>query len=156
MKKTTLISQQSADARFARALKLRIGLGKLHSFASVAEAAQMPERTLRSYADEENTPPLHAILSLFSVLGPGFASDVLGLASLDATPTEHDEPQHRRALTDLTRFAADLSEALEDGHVDHKERAALRGPAQAVIDLMMPIAAMSEPVTVPLRSGGIS
>lgn len=152
MEKIALVQQDQANASFARALRLRVGLGKPMSFAQLAEVSGLSERTLRAYADMQCSPPLHAVLSICSALGAGFASDILGPAGMAAQLTEADEPDHQRAVSCLARMAGDLSEALEDGHVDHRERALLRAPAQRIVDLMLPIANGAENV-VPARKG---
>lgn len=141
MKKAALVSQDAANAAFARALRLRVGRGKLYGFAALAEATELPERNLRAYADEENAPPLHAVLSVFSALGPGFASDVLAAAGMEAQLVEPAAPEHQKLLTAMMRLASDLSEALEDGRVDHREEAALRGPAQQLLEMLGAMAA---------------
>jgi len=136
MKKAALVSQEAANAAFARALRLRVGQGKLYGFKAMAEATSLPERNLRAYAAEDTAPPLHAVLSVFSVLGPGFASDVLAEAGLEAQLIEPGAPEHQKLLTAMMRLAHDLSEALEDGHVDHRESAAMRGPAEQLLKML--------------------
>lgn len=121
------------------ALRLRVGRSKRYSFAALSDATGIPQRTIESYV-QGATPGLPAILSLFAVLGPGFTSDVLAPTDQSARPGSNDEPEHMQTLCCLTRLAAQIAEAVEDGHVDHREAAQLRPVAQELIEMLEPIA----------------
>ena len=139
MSKFALISQDTAASAIERALRLRIGRGRQYSFASVADATGIAPRTLESYV-QGAAPGLPAFLSLCAALGPGFTSDVLSVCGQVAHEADINEPEHMKCLTALTRLSADLAEAVSDGHVDHREAAALRPQAQRLIEILEPLA----------------
>lgn len=139
MEKKPLISQDVAERHLMDALHLRVGRGKRTSFAALAEATGIPERTLRSYVDGTGAS-LHAFLTLASVLGPAFASDVLAPANLAVQDVVADEPEHMRCLAVLGGAVAMLSEAMADGRIDHVEEARLRVYAQDMLPLIESLA----------------
>ncbi|WP_422074138.1 hypothetical protein [Tranquillimonas rosea] len=142
MKKKSLVSQDDAHRRVGDALRLRVGMGKRYSFAGLSEATGIPERTLRSYVDGtvDTTPGLPNLLALFSVLGAGFASDVLGVCNLTVRDGNPDEAEHIRALSLMCSLSGDIAAAVDDGVVDHQERAQLQPAAEKVIAALEPIA----------------
>lgn len=139
MSKATLIPQDTAASVIERALRLRVGRGRQYSFASVSDATGIAPRTLESYV-QGAAPGLPAFLSLCAALGPGFTSDVLSACGQVAHEADIDQPEHMKCLIALTRLSASLAEAVADGHVDHREAAALRPEAQRLIDILEPIA----------------
>lgn len=139
MTKKPLIPQDIAVQRLEDALRLRVGRGKRYSFAGLSEATGIAERTLESYV-QGASPSLGNILSLFSVLGPGFTSDILSVVGQVARDGSNDDPDHMRALCSVMGIASELAASVEDGYVDHVERAKMRPLAQEAIDLLEPIA----------------
>lgn len=142
------ISNDAVAVKIEDALRLRVGHGKRTSFASLAEVTGIKERTLRSY-EEGATPTVAGLLSIGAALGPGFMSDVLGIIGQSAKNGTTDEPQHMPTLCAATAFSSLLAEALEDGHVDHREGAAMQPLARALIKLLDPIA--NGTTVVPVR-----
>ncbi|WP_043776046.1 hypothetical protein, partial [Roseivivax isoporae] len=102
------------------------------------------KRSLESYVYGSNTPGAPALLTLFGFLGPGFASEVLGVCGLVATDESEEAAQYAQVMTAICAMASDLAAALEDGHVDHREAAQLREPARELIERLEPLA-RSEP-----------
>lgn len=149
MSKKTLVSHDAAVTKIESAMRLRVGLGKPHSYTSLAEVTGIPKRTLESYV-QGATPGLNAFLSLCAALGPGFTSDVLSTCGQTARSGSDDMPEHLRVLTALGGLTAQIAEAVEDGHVDHQEAARLRQPARQLVDLLEPIASGEEPRPVPM------
>lgn len=139
MSKTSLIPHDAAASAIERALRIRVGRGRKFTWAGVSDATGVAPRTLESYV-QGATPGLPAFLSLCAALGPGFTSDVLSACGQIAHEADIHEPEHMKALTALTRLSASLSEAVEDGHVDHREAAALRPEAQRLIEILEPLA----------------
>lgn len=139
MTNETVIPQDLAIRKLEDALRLRVGRGRRYSFAGLADATGIKTRTLESYV-QGASPSLANLLSLCAVLGPGFTSDLLSVAGQSAKEGTTDDPEHMRALCTLTSFSAQLAEAVEDGHVDHREAAQMQPFAQQVIDLIEPIA----------------
>lgn len=126
------------------ALRLRVGRGRRHSFASLSDATGIPTRTLESYV-QGATPGLPALLSLCCVLGPGFTSDILAVAGQAAQDAACDDPEHMRVLAALGGLTAKLADAVADGHVDHREAAQLRPVAQRLIEMLEPMARPAAP-----------
>ena len=139
MSNKQLISQEVAARTVEDALRLRVGRGRRHSFDGLAEASGIPLRTLESYV-QGSTPGLGNLLTLCSLLGSGFTSDILRCVGQAAREADPDAPHHARALTALTAVAAQLAAALEDGALDHREKAQLRPAALNLIALLDPIA----------------
>ncbi|MFS4580377.1 helix-turn-helix domain-containing protein [Phaeobacter sp. C3_T13_0] len=139
MTNETVIPQDLAVRKLEDALRLRVGRGRRYTFAALADATGIRTRTLESYV-QGASPSLANLLSLCSVLGPSFTSDLLSVAGQSAKEGTTEDPEHMRALCTLTGFAAQLAEAVQDGHVDHREAAVLQPFAQQVIDLIEPIA----------------
>lgn len=134
-----VIPQDVAAQRLEDALRLRVGRGRRYSFTGLYDATGIPTRTLESYVHGAS-PPLCNVLSLCAVLGPAFTSDLLSVAGQSAKEGTTDDPEHMRTLSCLTGLAAQIAQAVEDGHVDHREAAALRPVAQELIALLEPIA----------------
>lgn len=142
MRNGILISQEDAARRMEDALRLRVGRGRRFSFPALSDATGIPTRTLESYV-QGATPQLHALLSICSVLGPSFTSDVLspcGQAAHDAAP---GEPEHMRVVAALGELVTQISEAISDVHVDHREAARMRPIAARLIELLEPLAQVS-------------
>lgn len=150
MRNTTIISQEDAVRRIEDAIRLRVGRGKRYSFPALADATGIATRTLESYV-QGATPGLAALLSLCSVLGPSFTSDILGACGQVAQEASHDEPEHLRVLGALGSLIAQISEAVADGHVDHREAAQLRPMAAHLIEILEPLAHATGGTMVQLR-----
>lgn len=134
-----IIPHDLAAQRIEDALRLRVGRGKRHSFTGLSDATGIPSRTLESYV-QGATPGLPALLSLFAVLGPSFTSDVLSACGQVARSDEADDAEHMQTVTLMGELIATISDALADGHVDHREAAQMRPAAQALIEKLQPIA----------------
>ncbi|WP_138069808.1 hypothetical protein [Sulfitobacter sp. EhC04] len=140
MSKSPLVPHDLAASRIEDALRLRVGRGRKHSFPALSDATGIPTRTLESYV-QGATPGLSALLSLCAVLGPSFASDVLSVCGLSASEATTDQPEHMRVLGAMGALIHSVSEAVADGHVDHREAARLRPMAAELIEILAPIAA---------------
>ncbi|MAM60837.1 hypothetical protein [Maritimibacter sp. UBA3975] len=139
MKNEPIIPHDLAARVIEDALRLRVGRGKRHSFAALSDATGIPTRTLESYV-QGATPGLSGLLSICSVLGPSFTSDVLGVCGQSAREGSDDAPEHLRVLAALGHLTKQIAEAVEDGHVDHREAAQLRPTAQALMEVLEPLA----------------
>lgn len=138
-----IIPHDLAARKIEDALRLRVGRGKRYSFAGLSDATGIPPRTLESYV-QGATPGLSALLSLFAVLGPGFTSDVLSACGQSASTCDNDSPEHIKVMSMMGAMIAKTSDALADGHIDHREAAELRPMAAALIELLEPIARLKE------------
>ena len=149
MKKTPLISHDAAQRSLEDALRLRVGSGKRFSFDSLEDATGIPSRTLRSYAGEGATPGLHALLSLFAVLGPSFTSDVLAETGQAAQPTSEADADYMGALSLFGSATSQIAEAMADGKIDHRERAEIRAFMKDLIEAVQPLA--QDETTIPIK-----
>ncbi|MFD2175648.1 hypothetical protein [Rhodobacter lacus] len=139
MRNGILISQEDAARRMEDALRLRVGRGRRFSFPALSDATGIPTRTLESYV-QGATPQLNALLSICSVLGSSFTSDILsvcGQAAHDASP---GDAEHLRVVASLGELVTQISEAVADGYVDHREAAQMRPLAARLIELLEPLA----------------
>lgn len=145
-----IIPHDLAARRIEDALRLRVGRGKRHSFASLSDATGIPTRTIESYV-QGATPGLAALLSLCAVLGPGFTTDVLSPCGQSASSIDADQPEHMRAVAAMGSIIATISEAMKDGFIDHRERAQLRPMAAELIDMLEPLRRDPGAQVVPVR-----
>lgn len=143
MRKEPIIPHDLAAGRLEDALRLRVGRGKRHSFAGLSDATGIPPRTLESYV-QGATPGLSGLLSICAALGPSFTSDVLALCGQSAADASSDDPEHMQVLAASGALIARISEAIQDGHVDHREAAQLRPMAQELIRMLQPLARIEE------------
>ena len=134
-----LIPHDLAARTIEDALRLRVGRGKRHSFPGLSDATGIPTRTLESYV-QGATPGLAGLLTLFSVLGPSFASDILALCGQTASSGSTDDPEYMRTLGALCSTAAVISEAMADGKVDHRERLEIQPIAAELMQILEPLA----------------
>ena len=139
MSKGTIIPHDLAARRIEDALRIRVGRGRRYSFSALSDATGIPTRTLESYV-QGATPGLCALLSLCAVLGPSFTSDVLAPCGQVASEADPDAPEHMRVVSMMGGMVAAVSDALADGHVDHREAAELRHMAQELIQALQPMA----------------
>lgn len=139
MSKGTIISHDDAARRIEDALRLRVGRGRRYSFAALSDATGIATRTLESYV-QGATPSLANLLTLCSVLGPSFTSDVLAPCGQVARDGSAEEPQHMQVVGVMSQLTGMIAEALADGHVDHRERAQMQPVASALIEAVQPLA----------------
>ena len=133
------ISSEALSDKIDSALRLRVGHGKTYSFDALEAVTGLKARTLRSY-EEGVTPTASGLLSLCAALGPGFTSDILSMIGQSARKGDGCEPEHMPTLCAATAFSSLLADALNDGHVDHREAAGLRPIAVELMELLTPIA----------------
>ena len=135
-------------------LRLYVGHGRSTSWAYLAEAThngegpvQTWERRLRSYVDPAgNLPPLDIFMRIIAVLPPAAMQRVANFMGFSAGLLEVDGTASvRRAGAAAARFAANVAEALEDGHIDHNEMAALATGAIELGPLINTVAGGSAP-----------
>lgn len=140
-----MIVPHDAAARLIEdALRLRVGRGRRYSFPALSDATGIPTRTLESYV-QGATPSLAGFLSICAVLGPSFTSDILAACGQSAKDGTDAEPEHLRVLAALGALTAQIADAVEDGHVDHREAAALRPCAQRLMEALEPLARAETP-----------
>ena len=127
MSDSAAITHDLASARFRAAFRLAVPDAPRRRH--VSEATGIPLRTLESYG-QESTPGLANLMRLARVLGSAFLSDVLAPAGMRVEAIDGCDKTAHEHLTGLLRYAGKLSEALDDGMIDHRERAQLAPPAR--------------------------
>lgn len=141
---TTLPGLSDADVNDAvrTVLRMFVGQGRMITWAALAAATGDGERKLRAYVEADPPAmPAPVFLRVFAVLPCEAINMVMRMAAYSVKPLDTDDAATaRRALTDTTRFAASLSEALEDGELDHRERAQLADHAAKIIPSLQVIA----------------
>lgn len=135
---TTMVGLDDENGRMllADTLRLYVGQGKRYTWDDLATATGDKARTLRSYVESDPpTMPAPTMMRVFSILPPEAFSRVMrrmGFAA--ARPLDVDDSANvRRALTEASQFVAEGNEALEDGELDHNERARLARRAENMI-----------------------
>ncbi|MDE1901499.1 MAG: helix-turn-helix transcriptional regulator [Alphaproteobacteria bacterium] len=98
-----------------------MGYGQAYSIAAVADAVDIDQRTMKSYADGDSSPTLATILRLFRFLGPEFANRVLAIAGfggcIRVTPEDVSAYQLN---SDASALVGALGHAFRHGHFDNK------------------------------------
>jgi hypothetical protein len=135
-------STEAVRELIADTLQLYVGLGKRLSWADLAGATGIKEGTLRSYVEAGGSlMPLPVFMNVFSKLPPEAFARVARYMGFSAGPLAiEDNIAVRRAMTQASRLVAEGNEALEDGELNHVERARIR---QRAAELLPTIAALS-------------
>jgi hypothetical protein len=104
----------------------------------IVEASGIPEATLKQYRSGDIALPAGRFVQLAAVLPAGFADQVLALAGLAVIEREGRRAGDDHALAaDVSTALQVLLEALRDGRVDHRERAALQPLLREVGQLLL-------------------
>lgn len=119
---------RNGRAAFRNALALYVGRGRRHSVEIFCDATGISRDQMGRWLRGETEPRVSELLVVLDHLGPEFANELLRGAGLGgARRMEHGELRAHDTLADLAVGAAEMAEALRDGRLDHRERAAL-GP----------------------------
>jgi len=135
-------SVASVKMLIADTLRLFVGHGRRISWADLAAATGDKERKLRCYVETDGAEmPLDVFMRVFAILPPDafarFARHMgFGAEPLDVCP----DATVLRALSQSARLVADGNEFLEDGKLDHRERAQLAERASALLPVLQSIA----------------
>ena len=125
-------------------LRLFVGRGRFINWAELAEATgsgdaednRRLERRLRSYVEPDGpVMPLDVFVRVFAVLPPEAFARMARYMGFAAAPVDQiDETATvRRVLADAARLVADGNEFLDDGILNHTERAKLADRAMALL-----------------------
>lgn len=123
------ITHHLAAERFRDGLHIYAGCGRRFSVAALADAASIPERTMKSYHAGEATPGLHNFLRICAVLPPAFTNHVLEISGL--TGARHlmvESPCGHTTMKRLAERMHMLADAMQDGYLDHVESKQLAPP----------------------------
>lgn len=138
------LSDDDGTQLIADTLRLFVGQGKRLSWEDLAAATGDDERKLRSYVEKGGPRmPAPVLMRVFAALPPeawGRINRRMGFAPPAVADIESDAASARQALTATSRFVAEVSEALEDGELDHRERLALARRAEQIIPTLTIIA----------------
>jgi hypothetical protein len=138
MKTIPGLSDDDGTSLIGATLRMYVGNSPHHvmTFPELAELTGEKEGTLRSYV-ERDPPRMSApmMMRVFSVLPPEAWARInhrMGFAA--PGPLEVDQMASvRRAITVASQFVAEGTAALEDGELDHRERASLARGAEDLI-----------------------
>lgn len=132
-------SDSDGKAVISDTLRLFVGHGRRMSWSDLAAATGDDERKLRSYVEQDPAAmPAPVMMRVFAVLPPeafGRVCRFMGYsqpAALDAD----DGSSVRRAMAKAARLVAEGNEALEDGMIDHRERAQLQASAEELLPIL--------------------
>jgi len=108
--------------------RVGVGTGRM-SYADLFDLTGIPVRTLKSWPTTEVMPHLDNFLKLCVVFGPGFASEVLGIAGLGGVERMEESLaiNAMSSASGLVSVANELLVRLEDGVFCHRDKAAM-GP----------------------------
>lgn len=94
------------------------------TYAEIAEIIDVDQRTLESWARNETAPKLFHYARLLQFFGLNFGNEFVELVGMTGLHYINTEATNgRQLLTDVLGVGGDLSKALEDGHIDPRERA---------------------------------
>ena len=131
-------TQDVVDERIRAALNLYIGRGRLFSVEALSEASAIPESTLRSYLNGCANVPFSKALILMRYLPESFTNLVLENAGFCGAERmqAHDTSHPNKVLSDTLKLTSNLAIALEDGRLDHMERAKLKNDLPGLIAML--------------------
>ncbi|PLX36966.1 MAG: hypothetical protein C0605_07815 [Hyphomicrobiales bacterium] len=122
---------------FSDALRVHVGRGKPWSVEALAAATALDFATVKGYHAGANGPSLAKFLTIAAVLPDEFINRVLALAGFGGAARL--EPDAVSALTvnrQISDLMAQFAAALEDGRIDHRERAELVASARALLPMI--------------------
>ena len=132
MTETTLIAHEHVARAFADALRLFTGHGRRFSVQALAAVSGVRPRTVESYLCGQATPGWAAALSLAAVLPVEFLDAALLPTGRGAVDRAASADSHGHLLAQMAAVTAGFAEAMADGRIDHRERAALKDAAASL------------------------
>lgn len=137
-------SNDAAKQLISDTLRLYVGRGCRISWADLAEATGILERTLRSYAEADGPlMPLDVFFAVFPLLPDGALAkvgrDAMGVSIAPITGDD-GAATVRRALARSARLVAQGNDFLEDGVLSPQERAELARSAGELVPTLQQIA----------------
>ncbi|MBK68000.1 MAG: hypothetical protein CMP22_07725 [Rickettsiales bacterium] len=130
-------AHDTAKRKFCTLLQLFIGRGRKYSVSIIAEATGISDRTIQSYVSGENAPTLMNALRLMEFLPTVFTNGVLELAGYTGAKKIDVEAENPHiVLCSILEQASSISKALQDGHIDHQEKAKLLQELPQIIAML--------------------
>ncbi|MEM1390951.1 MAG: helix-turn-helix transcriptional regulator [Pseudomonadota bacterium] len=126
MSNDLVVSQDAAQRSLKSALRLFVGQGRRYSTKDLAEASGVCQRTIESYRAGDAMPSLERYQSLCSVLGQAFFAATVKHMPFEVRSTEPSDITAPQLLTEMLSFSGLMAGFLEDGRIDHVERAQLK------------------------------
>lgn len=126
MRNGLVVSQDTAQTSLMSALNLFVGRGKRYSVEDVAEASGVCARTIDSYRRGDAMPSIERYQSLCAVLGQAFFAATVKHMPFEVRSTDPSDITPPQLLTELLSASGSLATFLEDGRVDHMEKAQLK------------------------------
>lgn len=116
-------------------LRLYVGAGKRVTFDALADATDIPPRTLRSYAAGEHAPRWDHVVALIQSLPKQAGDMAMAPAGYRLEPLDADGADHMEVLSAAASLTSGIADALaNDGKVDHREAAIIEPLAQEAHD----------------------
>lgn len=145
MKIASQFCSEDAKDLIGSTLRLYVGRGRALAWDDLAEALDIPARTLRSYSEEAgNEMPLHVFVRVFTLLPPGAFARVARVMGFAASAAEAETSATvARAMAGASRLAANAAEAMEDGRITPSEEARLGAQAADLLPTIQALARQS-------------
>lgn len=112
----------------AEALRRHVGRGGTYRVEDFADETGIAPRRIYAMRDEQGVPTLPEIIVMAKALPADFLSEVMRPAGVTSVAKGFEisaTTSGAHTLTRLTQEASNLAKALEDGRIDHRERAEL-------------------------------
>lgn len=118
-------------------LRARVGFKLEWEVEPFAEACGIEKKTVYNVMGGQNLPNLHTTWRMAAVLGPAFLAKIaevigMGVYNLDDGPAVSGPVMNG----EVSQLVAQLSVALADGHIDHREKAQIAKSMRNLIPLM--------------------
>ncbi len=114
------------QSNFNAVFRRHVGRGRPWQVRNLAAATGITERTLQSYLSGETEPCWAKLLLVARALGAEFMDALLAPVNMGGVHVVIDsEADARLHMADMARHLSALADAMEDGMLDHRERARL-------------------------------
>lgn len=134
------VAPNSVKRVIAGLVRVAVASGGGWTYETLAQAAGLKDRRLKSWVHEDKEPSLSAALSLAVVLGEPAVNAILGVigykgaVALDSAPIDCPLDSAVAAMAGLSVFM----QAASDRRIDHVEEAAATQAADLIIAEMVP------------------
>lgn len=133
MSRWSKISQDLARLAVASALAQFVGRDREFGFSRAQTLLGCSEGSLKNWLAARTAPQHHEFMQMCCVFGPAFVNAWLGhMKMAGARDVEPGEQCARTMHTAVAKLGAEFAAAMEDGHMDHRERAAILPLVRAV------------------------
>lgn len=138
------ITAELVQARVCKLIRRHIKESK-QTYAEIAEILDVDQRTLEAWARSETAPKLYHYKRLVQFFGPAFCNEDMELIGMSGLHLIEKQPTNaQQLLTNVMGVGRDISKALEDGHIDHKERAELKPILKRIQKMPQPLQRLAQ------------